>query len=122
MTTQVSATVQITNQTDGTASILLFHNNSSNGTQSGSWTAGPGQTVGPITVYFTTGSLDTTQDYWSVLLHVQDGSTPGFYVSSGTDPDPYWKECELESADAGQTITLTVSSTSFGVDLAQRVP
>jgi hypothetical protein len=55
MATQRSATVSVTNDSGGNARILLFHNNSSNGTQRGSWAAEPGQTVGPLTVYFETG-------------------------------------------------------------------
>lgn len=119
MATQQTANIYITNQTDGNAWILLFHNNSSNGTQRGGWNAAPGATVGPLTVYFETGfGTGTYLDYWSVLLHVKDGSTPGFYVSSGTGSDPYWKECQLQHKDAGQTITLSVSSSSFDVALA----
>jgi phospholipase C len=118
MATQRSATIYITNSTDGTAWILLFHNNSSNGTQSGSWQAAPGGRVGPLTVFFETGiGTGTIEDYWSVLLQVQGGSTPGFYVSSGTLLDPYWKECQLQHEDAGQTITLSVSTTVFDVAL-----
>ena len=41
MATQRTATVWITNQTDGTAQIQLSHQNDTNGTQSGSWTAEP---------------------------------------------------------------------------------
>jgi phospholipase C len=118
MATQRSATVNITNNTDGNAWIVLFHNNSSNGTQSGSWNAGPGQTVGSLTVFFETGfGTGTIQDYWSVLIHVQGGSTPGFYVSSGTALDSYWKECQLQHADASQTLTLSVRTTEFDVNL-----
>lgn len=118
MATQSSATIYITNNTDGNAWILLFHNNSSNGTQSGNWNAAPGGTVGPLTVYFETGfGSGTIEDYWSVLIQVQNGSTPGFYVSSGTALDPYWKECQLQHEDAGQTITLSVSTTLFNVAL-----
>jgi phospholipase C len=118
MASQRSATINITNNTDGNAWIVLFHNNSSNGTQSGNWNALPGQTVGPMTVLFETGfGTGGILDYWSVLIHVQGGSTPGFYVSSGTDVDPYWKECQLQSADAGQTITLSVSASEFNVAL-----
>lgn len=118
MATQQSATIYITNNSGGNTWILLFHNNSSNGTQSGSWTAAPGQTVGPMTVYFETG-WDTRNilDWWSVLIHVQDGPAPGFYVSSGTDLDPYWKECQLQHADASQTLTLSVSTTAFNIAL-----
>jgi phospholipase C len=119
MSTQQTATIYITNNTDGNAVIFLYHNNSSNGTQSGSWNAAPGQTVGPMTVYFETGwGAFGIQDYWAVMLQVQGGSTPGFYVSSGTDVDPYWKECQLEDKDAGQTITLSVSASELNVALA----
>lgn len=118
MASQKTATVYITNNSGGNAWILLFHNNSSNGTQRGSWMAAPGQTVGPLTVYFETGWEDWfTYDYWSVLMHVQDGPAPGFFVNSGTEFDPYWKECQLEDADAGQTLTFSVSPTAFEVSL-----
>jgi phospholipase C len=77
MATRQSAEIYITNNTDGNAWILLFHNNSSNGTQQGNWNAGPGQTVGPLTVYFETGfGSFGILDYWSVLLRVQDGEPP----------------------------------------------
>ena len=47
MATQRTANVFITNQTDGNTQISLSHQNDSNGTQYGAWTAAPGQTVGP---------------------------------------------------------------------------
>ena len=90
MATQQSAEVLITNESGGNAWIILSHTNSSNGTQTGSWTAASGQTVGPLTVSFETGfGTEFILDYWSVLVHVQDGPAPGFYVSSGTALDPY---------------------------------
>jgi phospholipase C len=55
MGTQHSANVYITNTSDGTAYIKLFHQNDPDGTQNGSWTASPGETVGPMTVRFETG-------------------------------------------------------------------
>ena len=118
MATQQKATIYITNSTDGNAWILLYHTNSSNGTQYGSWNATPGQTVGPLTVYFETGlGTGGILDYWSVMLNVSGGSTPGQYISSGTALDPYWKECQLQHGDAGQTITLSVDTTTFNVAL-----
>src|SRR5438876_9375960 len=106
MATQQTTTVYITNNSGGNAWILLYHSNKSNGTQSGSWWAVPGQTVGPLTVHFETGwGTEFYYDYWSVLIHVKDGPVPGLYVSSGDAPDPYWKECQLEHGDAGQTLT-----------------
>jgi phospholipase C len=117
MATQQSAEISITNNTDGNAWILLFHNNKTNGTQRGNWNAAPGQTVGPLTVHFQTGiDVASVLDYWSVLTHVRGGSTPGFYVSSGTAV-PYWKECQLQRADAGQSITLSVSASQFHIAL-----
>jgi phospholipase C len=118
MATQRSANVQITNTSGGNAWILLFHNNSSNGTQRGAWVAAPGQTVGPLTVLFETGwGSWGILDYWSVLVQVQDGPAPGLYVSAGTAVVPYWKECQLQAADADQTLTLGVSTTDFDVAL-----
>jgi len=55
MATQRTANVFITNQTDGNAQIQLSHQNDTNGTQAGSWSAAPGQTVGPLVVHFETG-------------------------------------------------------------------
>ncbi|HEX6376821.1 MAG TPA: alkaline phosphatase family protein [Allosphingosinicella sp.] len=118
MASQRSATISIRNDTGGNASILLFHNNSSNGTQRGSWFAAPGDTAGPLTVYFKTGlGTEAILDYWSVLVHVRDGPGAGFYVSSGGDLRRYWKECQLQRADADQSITLSVSTTVFDVAL-----
>lgn len=118
MATQRSAKVLIKNDCGGNAQITLFHNNSRTGTQSGSFTAAPGQTVGPLTVYFET-RIDTWTilDYWSVLIHVQDGSTPGYYASSGTLEVKYWKECPLQHKDADETLTFSVSTTQFDIAL-----
>jgi phospholipase C len=118
MATQRSATINITNDTGGNAWILLFHNNSSNGTQSDAWNAAPGQTVGPLTVYFETGiGTGAILDYWSVLVHVKDGPAAGFYVNSGAALDPYWKECQLQHQHADKTLTFTVSTTSLDIAL-----
>jgi phospholipase C len=76
--TQQTAQVFITNTTDGHATITLYHNNSSNGTQSGTWHADPGPQVGPLVVYFKTGwGTWGILDYWAAELEVTDGSTPG---------------------------------------------
>ncbi len=117
MATQQEATVYITNTADGNAKITLSHNNSSNGTQTGSWDAAPGQTVGPLTVFFKTGfGALTVLDYWWVTLSVRDGSTPGQYASSGSALSD-WKECQLQSPDAAQKLTFTVNTTTFNINL-----
>ena len=118
MATQRHATVNITNNTGGNARILLYHSNSTNGTQRGSWAVGPGQTVGPLTAYFESGwGAGDAYDWWSVLVHVKDGPTPGFYVSSGTPTVPNWKECQFQDSDESQTMTFAVSATEFDVNL-----
>jgi phospholipase C len=115
MATPQLANVFIQNASDGNARIVLCHTNTTNGTQNGSWNAAPGQTVGPLKVYFESSWVG---DYWSAVIQIQGGSTPGFYVSSGVIPGmPYWKECQLGKADANQNITLKVSSSSFSINL-----
>lgn len=117
MSTQQSAQIYIQNQTDGTAVIQLSHRNSSNGTQAGSWSAAPGATVGPLTVYFETGFGSWgIPDYWWVQITVQNGSKPGVYASSGSAISD-WKECQLQGQDAGKNITFTVSTSQFKTNL-----
>ena len=119
MATQQSAKVFITNKTDGAALIQIEHNNSSNGTQSGVWVVPAGQTVGPLTVQFMTGiGSYGILDYWRLRLSVRNGSKPGIYNSVGPTPASNgWKECQLQSKDAGQSLTFTVDTNSFQIDL-----
>jgi phospholipase C len=120
--TQQTATIYITNLTDGNATIQLFHENSSNGMESGMWAAAPGATVGPLTVHFETGwGAWGILDYWSCILRVQDGSTPGTYITNTGNTvldQPWFIECQLKSADAGKTLTFAVSTSSFRINLA----
>lgn len=119
MATQAYANVSITNNSGGDADIVLFHENSSNGTQRARWSASAGQTVGPLKVLFETGfGTGGILDYWSVILFVKDGPNAGLFVNSGTALDPYWKECQLQHGDSGQSITLSVSTSTFDVALA----
>lgn len=118
MGTQRTARVFVRNDTGGDASILLFHNNSTNGTQRGEWDAPPGARVGPLPVYFETGfGTWGVRDYWAVMLHVRSGPAAGSYVSSGTSVIPHWKECQLQHHDADQSFTLGVSTTTFDIPL-----
>jgi phospholipase C len=119
MATRHSANVYITNTSDGTAYIKLFHQNDPDGTQNGSWTASPGETVGPMTVRFETGwGSYSILDWWSVIIAVEGGSTPGIYQNSGTTPFPHWKECQLQSGDVDRNLTFAVSASSFDINLA----
>ncbi len=118
MSTPRTAQVYITNRTDGTAAIQLWHNNSDYGTESAQWTAKPGETVGPLTVHFNTGwgSL-TVLDYWACEINVIGGSTPGLYESSGVLQYSDWKECQLQGADAGQDLVFWVDTHTFDINL-----
>jgi Asparagine synthase len=99
--------------------IKLFHQNDPDGTQNGSWTASPGETVGPMMVLFETGwGSYGILDWWSVVIAVDGGSTPGIYQNSGTTPFPHWKECQLQSGDVDQNLTFAVSAGSFDINLA----
>ena len=96
MSTACTANVYLTNETDGTAYIRLFHQNVGCA-ENAAWTAGPGQTVGPLLVNFLTGSgAEGIHDYWAVQMTVVGGSTPGCYRNTGSSGDPGWKECELQ--------------------------
>ena len=119
MATQRTANVYLTNQTDGTAQLQLTHQNDTNGTQSGSWVAAPGQTVGPLVVHFETGIGSWgVLDWWTVTMTVQNGSTPGIYLNTGTTAFPHWKECQLQTGDVDKDLTFTVSTTDFYTNLA----
>lgn len=123
MATKHSATIYVTNATDGSAVVRLMHKNTPTGScyygqQTGEWVAQPGETVGPLTVYFPTGfGCYGELDLWSVQLSVMDGATPGVYANPGTVIYPNWKECQLQSKDVGKTITLTASTTSLNIPL-----
>lgn len=118
MSTTRTANVYITNTTDGTATIALSHQNDSNGTQSGSWSAGPGETVGPLVVVFETGiGSYGILDWWTVTLTVANGSQPGIYQNAGTAAFPHWKECQLEHQDADQDLVFTVSTSQLATNL-----
>ena len=118
MATIHSANVVITNKSDGNAIVQLFHQNADTGTQSGSWHLAPGQVSSPLVVNFKTGiGSFSVLDYWWVSISIKDGSTPGKYISGGTVLDPGWKECQLESKDVDQTLTFSVDSKDFHINL-----
>jgi phospholipase C len=118
MSTQRSAQVYITNNTDGYATITLYHNNDTNGTQSGAWSAAPGQRVGPLEVLFKTGFPDWgVLDYWALALTVRNGSKPGVYQSTGFADQSDWKECQLQADDADEDLEFAVDTGIFWINL-----
>jgi phospholipase C len=110
MATQYAAKIAIKNNTGGNASILLFHSNYHSGTQRGQWQATSGQTVGSLTALY---SEWEDLDYWSVLVHVQDGPTPGFYVSGNVSNS--WVEYQMQSSDSGKATTFSVDTKQFDI-------
>ena len=115
---RVSAEVYLVNNSGGRATITLFHNNSTDGTQNAVWPAAPGERVGPLTVWFRLGlQVAFVLDYWAVKLVVEDGAAPGTYASAGGPIFPNWKECQLRAADAGQTLTFAVDAQNFAINV-----
>ena len=110
MATQYAAKIAIQNNTGGNASILFFHSNYHSGTQRGQWQAAPGQTVGSLVALYSEWPVD---DYWSVLIHVQDGPTPGFYVSGNVSD--CWVEYQMQSGDSGKSTTFSVNTNQFDI-------
>lgn len=117
MATQQTATVYIKNLSGGHADMTLSHKNSTNGTQTGTWNNVPNTSMaGPLTVEFETGAgVHFVQDYWRISLIVKDGPYAGQYVSSGSAVD--WDECQLQKADAGQTLYFQITSTTFYINI-----
>jgi phospholipase C len=114
---RASSNVYVTNDTDGHATITLFHNNSTDGTQIATWVAAPGQQVGPLTAYFRLGLKEAfVLDYWAIKMAIPDGSNPGVYASVGSWAVANWKECQLQAKDANQRLTFTVDSKTFAIN------
>lgn len=112
--TNQTAQIYIKNNTQSTAYIALSHGDSNNDSnnQGDWWLANPGQTVGPLTVYFQTGSGSYfTFDYWEARLLVLEGSQQGAYVTSAP------KECQLQASDAGASLTFTIDTQTLGINL-----
>ncbi|NGM51417.1 phosphoesterase [Caulobacter sp. 602-2] len=115
MSTPQTAQVQITNGTANPAIVTLWHKNSDYGTESQTFLLLEHATSAPMTVHFNTGwgSLSVL-DYWAVKLVVVNGTHSGVYHNTGSG---WWTECQLQSADAGKLITLTVDTGAFTVPL-----
>ena len=113
-----SAQVYILNKASGHATITLFHNNSTDGTQNATWPAAPGERVGPLTVWFRVGMKAAfILDYWAVKLVVEDGPQAGTYANAGGPIFPTWKECQLQRADVGGTLTFGVDTQNFDINV-----
>ncbi len=119
-----SAKISVKNATATEYVIRVYHWNSNSllgKVESASWTVPGHSTAGTLTVQFYTGPgswLDT--DYWFVSLSpIGAASQSEWYVTQGFPSAPVsWKECQLQSADANQTIVFTVSTTTLTLGLA----
>jgi Up-Regulated in long-lived daf-2 len=108
-----SANIMLTNNTGANANLHLSHRYSTDSTQQASWPGvPPGGTVGPLVVGYNTGFIRFGMDWWWCGAEVLDGTDPGNYASEG-DADNPGKECFLQSADDGKTLTFAVSKTVF---------
>ena len=109
-----SAVINITNNTGGNAIITLSHRYSDDTPQvSAPVRVAPNATAASIlTAGYNTGFLRTGQDYWWVGIQVLDGPNAGNYSSEGSADNP-GKQCTLESADNGKTLTFSVDINTF---------
>ncbi|MFO1045329.1 MAG: alkaline phosphatase family protein [Planctomycetaceae bacterium] len=118
--TAAVAYIQIKNNTSGRVLVQLYHKNSTDGIQSSGTIIESGATQFVLGANFQTGSQYVgVLDYWFLALHVVNGDDQGTYLSDSTSEisDPNWKECQLQSADAGQTLTFTVDTKTFNIAL-----
>ncbi len=119
MTSQHAA-IHLTNNTGTRIIAQMYHKNSSDGAQAFGQIIDSGATADMLYVPFHTGlEWALTLDYWFLVVHVVTGPNSGTYVSGtgSTISNPQWSECQLESADAGQTLTFTVNLTTFAINL-----
>jgi Up-Regulated in long-lived daf-2 len=108
-----SANIMLTNNTGANANLHLSHRYSTDSTQQATWPGvPPGGTVGPLVVGYNTGFIRYGMDWWWCGAEVLDGTDAGNYASEGNADDP-GKECFLQSADDGKTLTFAVSTTVF---------
>ena len=118
--TAAVAYIQLKNNTSGRVLAQIYHKNSTDGMQSSGTIIEAGATAFVLGANFQTGSqYATVLDYWFLALHVVNGDDQGTYLSDSTSKisDPNWKECQLQSADAGQTLTFTVDTNNFNIAL-----
>jgi hypothetical protein len=108
-----SANIMLTNNTGANANLHLSHRYSDDPTQQQSWqNVAPGATVGPLVVGYNTGFIRYGMDWWWVGAEVLDGTDQGNYASEGNADAP-GKECFLQTADDGKTLTFGVSTSVF---------
>lgn len=112
--TPQTAFANIQNNTGGTAIITMSHMHEGQTVQTQTWTIASGAVSdSTLECPFETGA-DTGFDYWYCSASVMDGPNSGIYVTEGSAANPS-KECELMTADIGQTFTNTVDTNTFAM-------
>lgn len=118
MSTSQTASIYIKNKSDLDANISLYHVNATNKPDSAGFFAKAGETVGPMTVHFKTGvSVAFDGDLWAVRFTTISGDSHKVYANKGGSKLTIWKECQLQSKDANQSMTFTVDEDSFDIKL-----
>ncbi|HLG13574.1 MAG TPA: alkaline phosphatase family protein [Blastocatellia bacterium] len=114
-----TATIYIQNKSGATADITLSHQFSLvlNPAEvfPTQYNVPDGAKAGPFVVNFQTGTPDP--DYWWVSMLIPSGTNSGLYMSPGSAIDP-GKECALQAADAGQTLTFGLTTSHFNIKMA----
>lgn len=120
MTAQ-TAKIKAHNSTGATYCIRLYHYNADYGVETYSWILGGYQVSSDyMTVHFDTGlgSLMVPDDWWVSMSPISDASNATWYASSA-DPrnPPEWDKNQLQSSDAGQTLTFQFNQGTYTVNL-----
>jgi len=109
------AFILVTNNSGGNAIITLAHRYSTNPSHEMTWPslANNQTTPTPMTVGYNSGFAHPGLDYWWIGLEVLSGPNVGTYQSIPGNADDPDKECFLEKADDGKTLTFSVDTQTF---------
>lgn len=106
MSTPQTASITVTNKTNGHYFVRLYHYNLNIGVESMSWEMQASQTSTPFTVHFNTGvGSFGVPDYWWLSIFPAGTQGGPAYATQGDPSTPItWLENQLQSADAGKQI------------------
>lgn len=110
--------ISLMNLTGGSAHIILYHENESYHFSSHKARLGVGELAPEFKINFNVGSGSwTEQDYWGIVVVVEDGPNVGRYVSKGGFGKDFWQCCQLQKVDAGFHAVFMVDTKALTMNL-----